>query len=298
MLSGEEAKKLWAMETIQVGVNELSESLAQLRLRTGVAEMTGSLRRHGQLTAVLCCQQAGRLEVVDGFKRVAAARTLGWEHVRVQVRETDGAGAKLLVWQSNRSTGLSDVEQAWVIRSLYRTEGLKQAQIAGLVGRDKSWVCRRLMLAEGLASEVEAWLRLGLLSASAVRELLRLPRGNQAEAAQTVMQRGLTSRQAGRLVDELTGASEAQGRTQVPAATTQRRSVRRPGSPGELLVADVTRMRQIGARLTARLMERSVRSLGESAAALACSSLGELSRQLEVLMQMIDAVVGEETHAE
>ncbi len=286
------------METIQVGVNELSESLAQLRLRTGVAEMTGSLRRHGQLTPVLCCQQGGRLEVADGFKRVAAARTLGWEQVRVQVHQTDGAGAKLLVWQSNRSTGLSDVEQAWVIRSLYRTEGLKQAQIAGLVGRDKSWVCRRLMLAEGLASEVEAWLRLGLLSATAVRELLRLPRGNQAEAAQAVMQRGLTSRQAARLVDELTGASDAQARTQVPTATTQRTSVRRPGSPGELLVADVTRMRQIGARLTARLMERSVRSLGESAAALACSSLGELSRQLEVLMQMIDAVVGEETHAE
>ncbi len=216
----------------------------------------------------------------------------------MQVREADGAGAKLLVWQSNRSTGLSDVEQAWVIRSLYRTEGLKQAQIASLVGHDKSWVCRRLMLAEGLASEVEAWLRLGLLSTSAARELLRLPRGNQAEAAQAVIQRGLTSRQAARLVDELTGASDAQERARVLAATTKRRSVRRPVSPGEHLVADVMRMRQIGARLSARLMERSVRSLGEPAATLARTSLGELSQQLDALMQMIGEVVGEQMHAE
>jgi ParB/RepB/Spo0J family partition protein len=284
------------MKTMQVGVNELGESLAELRLRTGLREMAGSLKRHGQLTAVLCCEQAGRLEVADGFKRVAAARTLGWERLGVQVRETDGAGAKLLVWQSNRGTGLSDVEQAWVIRSLHRTEGLKQSQIACLVGHDKSWVCRRLMLAEGLASEVEAWLRLGLLSTSAARELLRLPRGNQAEAAQSVIKRGLTSRQAARLVDDLAGASNGEERSGVLAATMQRRCVRRPVSPGEHLVADVTRMRQIGARLTARLMERSVRSLGEPAAALARSSLGELSRQLDVLMQMIGEVVGEQTY--
>jgi ParB-like chromosome segregation protein Spo0J len=286
------------MKTMQVGVNELGESLAELRLRTGLSEMAGSLRRHGQLTAVLCWQQAGRLEVADGFKRVAAARTLGWEHLRVQVSEAQGAGAKLLVWHSNRGTGLSDVEEAWVIRSLYRTEGLKQAQIASLVGHDKSWVCRRLMLAEGLSSEVEAWLRLGLLSTSAVREILRLPRGNQAEAAQTVIKRGLTSRQAARLVDELTGASDAEERSRVLAATTQRRRAGRPVSPGELLVADVTRIRHLGARLSARLMERSVRSLGEPAATLARSSLGELSRQLEVLVRMIGEVVGEQVHAE
>ena len=77
LLSRGRTPKLCAMKTIQVGVNELGESLCELRLRTGLREMAGSLRRHGQLTAVLCCRQAGRLEVADGFKRVAAARALG-----------------------------------------------------------------------------------------------------------------------------------------------------------------------------------------------------------------------------
>jgi hypothetical protein len=45
-------------------------------------------------------------------------------------------------------------------------------------------------------------------------------------------------------------------------------------------------------------MERSVRSLGEPAATLARSSLGELSRQLEVLVRMIGEAVGEQVHAE
>jgi len=39
-----------------------------------------------------------------------------------------------------------------------------------------------------------------------------------------------------------------------------------------------------------------VRSLGEPAATLARSSLDQLSRQLDVLMQMIGEVVGEQPH--
>jgi hypothetical protein len=48
-------------------------------------------------------------------------------------------------------------------------------------------------------------VRLGLLSATVVRELVRLPRGNQARAARAIRDHGLSSRQAGRLVRLLLG---------------------------------------------------------------------------------------------
>ena len=72
------------------------------------------------------------------------------------------------------------------MRSLYRDDRLTQPQIAQLLGRDKSWVCRRLVLAEGLADGVEASVRLGLLSATAARDVARLPRGNQEACAPSV----------------------------------------------------------------------------------------------------------------
>lgn len=276
------------MTRTDVPIEEMGESLSGLRLRTGLEAMKGSLRRHGQLTAVACYRLRGRLEVADGFKRVVAARALGWERLLVAVHEGDATAAKVLVWTSNRGTGLSEMEEAWVIRSLYRGDGLTQPQIAGLLGHDKSWVCRRLMLAEALAPEVEGWLRLGLLSATAARELHRLPRGNQAETAQEVMRQGLTSRQTARLVDEKLGARG-------PEAAQERKAGR--ASPGERLISDVMQMRKVGARLSARLMERSVRSLGEEAAGVLVPSLTELSQQLDALGRQIAKAVEETRRA-
>ncbi len=103
-----------------------------------------------QLTPLLCCRVAEVIEVVDGFKRVRAARQPGWAQLRVELREADRAEAKLLMFWSHRAEGLSDLEEAWVVRSLYREDGLSQPEIARLLGRDKSWACRRLQLAEGL----------------------------------------------------------------------------------------------------------------------------------------------------
>jgi hypothetical protein len=62
---------------------------------------------------------------------------------------------------SNARQQLSDLEEAWLVRALYREDRLNQPQIAQLVGRHKSWVCRRLVLAEGLTSNVEPVVRLG-----------------------------------------------------------------------------------------------------------------------------------------
>ena len=53
------------------GLPTLSDRLACLRLATEQSgrDMTESLRRHGQLTCVLCCRVAGTdvVEVADGF---------------------------------------------------------------------------------------------------------------------------------------------------------------------------------------------------------------------------------------
>jgi len=35
--------------------------------------------------------------------------------------------------------GAAEVEEAWVVRALYREERLKQAEIGLLLGRHKSW---------------------------------------------------------------------------------------------------------------------------------------------------------------
>jgi hypothetical protein len=107
------------------------------------------------------------------------------------------------------------------------------------------------------------------LSATAAREVGRLPRGNQEQAAQVIARRGLTTRQATRRVDQLIAAADDQARTTVliaaertsapPAARGPRRV---PVTPGESMMVDAAALSCRAARLQARLFERSLASLG------------------------------------
>ncbi|MGC4116547.1 MAG: KorB domain-containing protein [Myxococcales bacterium] len=180
-----------------------------------------------------------------------------------------------------------------MVRSLYREDGLGQPQIARLLGHDKSWVCRKLALAEGLTDELTASVRLGLLCARAAVELARLPRGNQDAAAQVVIRRGMTTRQTARLVESLLAAplvewprlleeSPALAVAPGPKGGTPRRT------PGEQLIADAWAMRRHATRLHARLLERSLTSLGEPACAVVVRELAELNGALAALAKTLD----------
>lgn len=276
---------------IEVAPTELGEGLAAMRLCTPEAQrqMEASISQLGQLTPVQVWRSSERLEIFDGFKRVRAARQLSLPRVRAEVHQLDAAGAKVRLLRCNAGQALTEMEEAWLVRSLYRIDKLSQPQIAVLLSRHKSWVCRRLMLAEELSDEVTADIRLGLVSATSATELVRLQRCNQDEAAQAVTRYGLTSRQTARLVDELLAAPDGRARervlraaaggqtTPVEKTTSQRRT------PGEQLVADAWAMKRLAARLHARLLERSLESLGAPACFAVARELVELRGALDAL---------------
>ena len=284
-----------------IDLARLGERLSSLRLRSpdSLRAVEQSLSRDGQLVAVVCHRHADAVELVDGFKRLVSARKLGWPTLRAEIHEVAGPAAKLLLWQSNARQELTALEEAWVVRALYRDDRLNQPQIAQLLGHHKSWVCRRLVLAEGLAEGVEASVRLGLISATAAREVARLPRGNQEVVAQLIARRGLTTRQATLLVDRLLAAPDDRVRAALLAEAEQTRapaapSARRPAmTPGEAIVADATAVSWRAARLHARLLERPLASLGTEVEQLVVGRLGELRDVIGALYgtltQLVDA---------
>lgn len=239
------------------------------------------------------------------FKRMRAARELSWPKLRAEVHALDAAGAKVRLLRCNAGTGLSDLEEAWLVKSLYRDDGLDQPRIAMLLGRHKSWVCRRLTLAEELSDELTASVRLGLLCARAAVDLARLPRGNQEAVAKVVMRRGMTTRQTQRLVDVLLATPKTQwdellGQTMmVPPSPPLPKGGEPRRTPGEQLVADAWAMKRLAARLHARLLERSLESLGAPACATVSRELALLRAALCALTTTLDGRLGSqgETHA-
>lgn len=260
---------------VEVSPGALGEALRGLRLggEDAVSRMAESLARYGQLTAVtVFAARPDRLEVVDGFKRLAAARRLEWQTLRVEVLDVDVVQAKAAVALLNQASALSELEEAWLVRSLYREDHLGQFEIGRLLRRHKAWVCRRLALAEGLDERVEADVRLGLLGARAAYEVTRLPRGNQLEVAELVVRRGLTVGQTAQLVTALCGAGDGAEREALLREAAEGnglappRSVRRERSPTEVLLGDIGGLTRIASRLQARLLEAPLCALGAEAA--------------------------------
>jgi ParB-like chromosome segregation protein Spo0J len=198
----------WAPESLlDLECAQIGEHYGRYRLHQPEAEraMARSLDRYGQLSPVVVCQREGRYELIDGFKRLGAARGLATRsHLSARVMEADERAAKAAIYGLNRAGGRTrELEEAWIVHALVREDGLSQVEVAELLGRHKSWVCRRLALIERLGPEARDELRVGLLSPTAARQMVRLPLGNQAEVLEVIRREALSSTELTGIVDLL-----------------------------------------------------------------------------------------------
>jgi len=129
-------------EMRRVPIAPLGERLSALRLceATALASVGRSLAQHGQLSALTLFTTGDGLEIIDGFKRVRAARALGWSTLLARIDDVGAIDAKLRLRELHDRRGLTELEEAWLVRSLYREDHVVQSEIARRMGRDKSWV--------------------------------------------------------------------------------------------------------------------------------------------------------------
>ena len=108
------------------------ERYRRYRLSVPEAEraMAGSLRRYGQMSPVVVCEREERAVLVDGFKRLAAARSLRglgrcWrgggadERSKAAVYALNCVGGSRRNWKRPRS------------QALVREDGLSQVEVGG-----------------------------------------------------------------------------------------------------------------------------------------------------------------------
>jgi ParB-like chromosome segregation protein Spo0J len=260
-----------------------------------------SLEQHGQLAALTLFAERGELEIIDGFKRVRAARALGWATLVARIDDVGPIDAKLRLRELHDRRGLTELEEAWLVRALYREDRLSQPESARRMHRHKSWVFRRLMLVEALDPLVQTDVRLGLIAPRAAVAVSRLPRGNQPAATAVVVRRGLTVRQTEVLVDDALAQPEPDARAALLAHRLDGPAVARPPGPRPARVArseadgmslDILRVRELAARLEARLLSTPLETFAPAAAELLRDALARLSPVLRALDGVIAAVTG------
>lgn len=203
---------LWIQDEVRpLSLEQIDERLHRYRLAQPKLEtsMARSLERYGQVSPIVICVQEDECVLIDGFKRLRAARTLkGMTSLQARRMEVDEQGAKAAIYNLNRlGQRPLELEESWIVYALVREDGLSQVEAAQLLGRHKSWVNRRLAMLERLCEAAREELRLGLLIPAMARQLTRLPRGNQAQALTTAREASLTSRELSGVVDLLLASS-------------------------------------------------------------------------------------------
>jgi ParB-like chromosome segregation protein Spo0J len=248
---------------------------------------------NGQLTPLVArLSDKGPPELLDGFKRLRAARSLGWQTLKVGCLEATEATALAMMLSLNRRFGLSHVEEALVVQELLRS-GLTGVEVGVLLGRHKSWVSRRLGLVERLAPELLEELKLGLLHPGMARRLLVLPRGNQVELAAVARKAALGVRQTEMLVQLWRRAPSEKARqfilTQPQEALEAAASPPKPTQDPRLSTEGQTLQRSVRAALAAMaaLIQGLEKTVMSEDRALLQKDFATLSQRIQKLSSLL-----------
>src|SRR5208283_2759874 len=152
-------------EVRQFALNELDQRYAMLRLQSteeGRQAMTRSLSRYGQISPLVVWPAGDAWVLIDGFKRVEAARQVpGLDTLGARLIDADSRTAKAAIYGLNRlSHHVHLLEEAWIVCALVReaTGGLTRSYDPRLSVAGNRLARRLAMLLEGLA-RMENWLR-------------------------------------------------------------------------------------------------------------------------------------------
>jgi ParB/RepB/Spo0J family partition protein len=169
---------------------ELRFAGARLIEPQAVEKLARSIERDGQIVPCVVVsgsssnvESAGRMVLIDGYRRVTALRRLGRDRAFVERWPCEVAEAVLGVLARTQCRSFAAIEEALLLRELTQDLGVSQREVARRCGRDGSWVNRRLKLLSSLTEAAIAAIQEGRLSSWAAAQVIApLSRGNSAHA--------------------------------------------------------------------------------------------------------------------
>lgn len=179
---------------------------------TNVQETADSLQAKGQIQPVTVARRAAFLTahpgqeetlgeaeyvVIDGNRRLAAARLANLEELRIDVNDDLAASAadileSALIANIHRED-VPPMDQAKAIQGLVKVHG-SQGEVARRLGKTPAWVSQRMALLE-LTPELQKQVETGELKVKPARRIGRLSKEEQVVEAQKVLTAAKTPRQ-------------------------------------------------------------------------------------------------------
>jgi ParB family transcriptional regulator, chromosome partitioning protein len=175
-------------------------------------ELAQSIKTNGVIQPIVVRRAGDRFRIIAGERRWRAAKIAGLARVPIVVRDVADAHDKALLQmalvENIQREDLNPIDEALAYRRLTDEFGLRQEDIAAVVGKDRTSVANYLRLLR-LPDEVRSEVASGRLSMGHARALLSLAEeGDQRRIARDVIGRSLSVRETETLVKKaVEGAS-------------------------------------------------------------------------------------------
>ncbi len=232
-------------------------------------ELAESIRAQGVMQPLLVRplkNKPGTYEIIAGERRSRAARLAGLTQVPVLIKEvSDQNAAAMALIENMQREDLNPLEEAKGLQRLVNEFKLTHDQAAQAVGLSRSAASKLVRLLQ-LTSAVQDLVMAGDLDMGHARALLALQEAEQISAAQTIVAKKLSVREAEQLVKQWGQSPKAS------TSTDKSGDVRRV----EEELSDL-----LTARVEVRAKGKGARLKGE--VAIAFSSLDELNGLIERL---------------
>lgn len=167
-------------------------------------ELASSIRAQGIIQPLVVRPiLGGRYEIIAGERRFRAAQLAGLTEVPSLVREIpDEAAVAIALIENIQRESLNPIEEAMALQRLMNEFSMTHQQVADSVGKSRATITNLLRLLS-LVDEVKNVLEEGEIEMGHARALLTLPEALQIEAAQIIVTKGLSVREAEELARKL-----------------------------------------------------------------------------------------------
>jgi len=131
-----------------------------------IQELAASMQEHGQLQRILVTPD---MELVAGYRRLAAATQLGWDTIKIEITNIDPGTANLI--ENLNREGLTLWEEIQGIRDVYGPDATVGG-VARALSKSKTWVRPRIQVWT-LPKEFQDEVRLGRRGIKDINGMLR-----------------------------------------------------------------------------------------------------------------------------
>ena len=206
-LLGDDVMKTESQGALSLPITDVESNSSQPRKYfddAALAELADSIRQHGIIQPLTVRKLAsGYYQIIAGERRWRAARLAGLKEVPVTVIEADDRkAAELAMIENLQREDLNPMEEAAGYRTLIDQYHMTQEEAANRVGKSRSAVTNVLRLLD-LDPEVQKLVESGRLTAGHARALVPLSPARQIQAANAIVESGLSVRQAELLAKRL-----------------------------------------------------------------------------------------------